>query len=353
MRNTGKAIAIPLSLAVCVIAVVLAVGGTSYGSSGYLTTFNTTYGTAGTRLDTCTLCHIGTPSPRNNFGSNFASNGHVFNATLNNMDSDGDGFTNLEEITALTFPGDATDFPAAALTITTVSPLPSGTVGTAYNQLLEAAGGTAPYSWSVTAGALPAGLNLSAAGVVSGTPTAAGTFNFTAQVVGGGTVTKAFDITIDALADTTPPTVQSTVPDNNATGVAVTTTVSATFDEAIDPATVNNTSFFVTNGVDNVIGTLNVSGSTATFTPSAALADNTVYTATLTAATDLAGNPLAADYTWSFTTAVPASSSGGGGSGGGCSVIGAGRYEGGGAILFLTLLAILVTLRRNGARARR
>ena len=158
-----------------------------------------------------------------------------------------------------------------------------------------------------------------------------------------------WSFTTGSGADTTPPTVLSTVPGNNATGVAVTTTVSATFDEAIDPASVDG---FVTDGVDNVVGTLNVVGSVLTFTPDAALADNTVYTATLTAVTDLAGNPMAADYTWSFTTGVTTSSSGGGSSSG-CSVIGSGGNGEGGAVLFLTLLAILVTLRRQRAKARR
>lgn len=54
----------------------------------------------------------------------------------------------------------------------------TGTVGTAYNFQLEATGGVPPYTWAVGSGsALPAGLSLSAAGVVSGTPTAAGSFN--------------------------------------------------------------------------------------------------------------------------------------------------------------------------------
>ncbi len=62
----------------------------------------------------------------------------------------------------------------------TVSPatLPNGTVA-AYSQTLSASGGVAPYSFSVSAGALPAGLTLSSGGVLSGTPTAGGTFNFT------------------------------------------------------------------------------------------------------------------------------------------------------------------------------
>jgi large repetitive protein len=52
-----------------------------------------------------------------------------------------------------------------------------GTVGTAYQFQLEATGGVPPYSWSATPSTLPAGLALSGAGVVSGTPTAAGSFN--------------------------------------------------------------------------------------------------------------------------------------------------------------------------------
>ena len=70
----------------------------------------------------------------------------------------------------------------AALVITTSS-LPAGTVGTAYTATtLAATGGTPPYTWSVASGALPSGLSLSSAGVVSGTPTASGTFSVTLKV---------------------------------------------------------------------------------------------------------------------------------------------------------------------------
>ncbi len=63
----------------------------------------------------------------------------------------------------------------------TVSPatVPNGTVAAAYSQTITASGGTAPYAFAVTAGTLPAGLTLSPGGVLSGTPTAGGTFNFT------------------------------------------------------------------------------------------------------------------------------------------------------------------------------
>ncbi len=68
-----------------------------------------------------------------------------------------------------------------AVAITTASPLPLGKLNAAYSATLAASGGTPPYSWSVTSGSLPAGLALSAAGVVSGTPTAYGTSNITVQ----------------------------------------------------------------------------------------------------------------------------------------------------------------------------
>ncbi|MBP2675546.1 MAG: fibronectin type protein [Deltaproteobacteria bacterium] len=111
--------------------------------------------------------------------------------------------------------------------------------------------------------------------------------------------------TVTGAADNTSPTVSSTTPANNATGVAVNTTVTATFSEPIAPGTVDNTSFFLNNGTDNVAGTVSVADNTITFTPAAALSDNTAYTATVTTAvTDIAGNPLAADFVWSFTTAA-------------------------------------------------
>jgi uncharacterized repeat protein (TIGR01451 family) len=69
----------------------------------------------------------------------------------------------------------------AACPVITLSPatLPNGTMGVAYSQTITGSGGTAPYSFGVTAGALPAGLTLTSAGVLAGTPTTNGTFTFT------------------------------------------------------------------------------------------------------------------------------------------------------------------------------
>ena len=71
--------------------------------------------------------------------------------------------------------------PVTPLSITTTS-LPSGQTAVAYSTTLAATGGTAPYSWSVKSGTLPAGLSLSAAGAIAGTPTTAGSANVTVQV---------------------------------------------------------------------------------------------------------------------------------------------------------------------------
>ena len=117
--------------------------------------------------------------------------------------------------------------------------------------------------------------------------------------------------------DTTPPTVVSTSPAADATGVAINAAVSATFSKAMNTATITTGSFTL----DGISGSVSYDNGTytATFTPSANLAYNTTYTATLsTAITDTSGNPLAAEYPWSFTTAsAPSPPPGGGGGGGG------------------------------------
>ena len=71
------------------LALLLVVGISSMasGSGGYLDQFNARYGTTGTKLDTCTLCHSAVPA-RNSYGAAFGNNGHNF-ATIESLDSDG------------------------------------------------------------------------------------------------------------------------------------------------------------------------------------------------------------------------------------------------------------------------
>src|SRR5207249_8342455 len=67
----------------------------------------------------------------------------------------------------------------------TLSPatLPAATVGVAYNQSVTASGGTGPYTFSKTAGALPAGMTLNSSGAITGIPTTTGTASFTVQAL--------------------------------------------------------------------------------------------------------------------------------------------------------------------------
>ncbi len=77
--------------------------------------------------------------------------------------------------------------------------LPNGSLGTPYNQTITATGGTAPYTFAITAGALPNGLTLSTTGVLSGTPTLGGTFNFTITATDSKTNTGSRDYSIQIV----------------------------------------------------------------------------------------------------------------------------------------------------------
>ncbi len=85
------------------------------------------------------------------------------------------------------------------LRISTAAELPQASVGVAWSQRLEATGGTPPYSWAIAAGSLPAGISLNGA-ELAGTPSAAGTFEFTARVTdsNGATATQAFSLLVAA-----------------------------------------------------------------------------------------------------------------------------------------------------------
>jgi len=108
-------------------------------------------------------------------------------------------------------------------------------------------------------------------------------------------------------ADVTVPTISSVVPANNATAIAITSKPAVTFSEAMSAATITSTTFTVKQGTTAVAGTVTYTGTTATFTPAANLKANLVYTGTITTgAKDVAGNAVASNYTWSFTTGAAA-----------------------------------------------
>src|SRR5258706_6505765 len=92
--------------------------------------------------------------------------------------------------------------PAPPLTVSTIS-LPGATAGVAYSTSFSASGGKAPYSWTVTSSALPTGIALQSSGLLSGTTTQTGQFNFTVQVSDASspkqTSLKAFALTVGSL----------------------------------------------------------------------------------------------------------------------------------------------------------
>jgi predicted RNA-binding protein with TRAM domain len=101
------------------------------------------------------------------------------------------------------------------------------------------------------------------------------------------------------------PTVTSTDPINNSTGINLNKTVTANFSMNMDPLTINGTNFTLKQGATTIAGTVIYSGTTASFNPTNALLEGTLYTATIkTGAKNVDGVSLANDYIWNFTTLV-------------------------------------------------
>ncbi|MET4578843.1 Ig domain-containing protein, partial [Ottowia thiooxydans] len=89
--------------------------------------------------------------------------------------------------------------PPPALAITPLT-LPNATQGTAYTQTLTASGAPGPYSFALTAGSFPLGMSFNSVGVLSGTPTVPGTFNFTVTAdngAAGSTGSRAYSFVVD------------------------------------------------------------------------------------------------------------------------------------------------------------
>jgi hypothetical protein len=137
----------------------------------------------------------------------------TYNFTLGGTDSNGIAASASFSIT-ITGP----------LTVTATT-LPSGSPGTAYSTSVAAVGGTPPYSFSISAGSLPAGLSLQSGGTIQGTPTASGTANFTVQVsdAASGVASRAFSIQINAP----PITISTTTLPGGNIGTSYTGTIQA------------------------------------------------------------------------------------------------------------------------------
>ncbi len=214
----------------------------------------------------------------------------------------------------------------ATLTLTFAAP-PAGQVGVAYTDTLTAAGGATPYTWSVSAGTLPAGLTLTAStGVLAGTPTTAGTFSFTVKVTDASsqTATKATSITIaGGLLSITAPasTALPSAPPGGTTSAqlgTVTVTDQRGIASASWTATVTGTTFVTGGGtVPETIpltqvtywsGPATATTGNGTFTPGELAAANAVnLTVPRTAFSLTSGSPVSsASWNPTLSVSVPA-----------------------------------------------
>jgi putative Ig domain-containing protein len=166
--------------------------------------------------------------------------------------------------------------PPAALSITTTA-LANGQVGVAYSATLAASGGTSPYKWSLSSGTLPAGLTLSAAGLLSGTPGAAAaamplTFTVTDSAGSAQTDSATLKLTISAASITV-----SISPARAGVTVGQALSLSATTSDN------GGVSWSTTPAGGSFSSTTSVSGAALTYTAAAVAG---VYTLTATSLTD-------------------------------------------------------------------
>ncbi len=190
------------------------------------------------------------------------------------------GYAGADSFTYTASNASGTSAPAT-VTITVVAPmisvgpstLPNPTAGTAYSQTISASGGAAPYSFAVVSGTLPAGLALSAAGVLSGTPTAAGPSNFTVRATDSSTGSgpsfgsRAYSVTTIVAAP-----------------VAGAALASVAYNSSANPITLNlsgGAAASVAMATAAAHGTVTASGTSIYYTPTAgyAGADSFTYTA--------------------------------------------------------------------------
>jgi hypothetical protein len=154
-----------------------------------------------------------------------------------------------------------------ALSIITTS-LSNATSGTGYSATLAATGGQSPYTWAIASGTLPSGITLSAAGVLAGTPSQSGTFNFTVSATDSENTPKVANQSLSLLVAAPPLSITTSSLPNGTEGSPYDATVSATggtppYTWSISSGSLPSTvTLAATSG--NISGTPSTSG---TFTP--------------------------------------------------------------------------------------
>jgi Bacterial Ig domain/K319L-like, PKD domain len=259
--------------------VMLCWGGIEAGAvSSYLNSFTSQYPAAnGTRLDVCILCHNSSSGgSRNPYGSAYSSNGHSF-TNIEGLDSDGDGVSNIDEIGALTFPGNGNDFPNqppanrapsasnnsysvnAGDTLTVSAPGVLGNDSDPDGDSLTAVLGSGPSSGT---------LNLSANGSFTYTPTVgSGQVTFTYRASDGNLTSSLATVTITVTTVTPANRAPSASNNSYSVNAGDTLTVSApgVLGNDSDP---DNDPLTAVLGTGPSSGTLNLSGNGSfTYTP--------------------------------------------------------------------------------------
>lgn len=172
----------------------------------------------------------------------------------------------------------------AGITITTSTSMPDGYPGDVYSTTTFAAtGGTGSYaSWTVTGGALPAGITLASDGTLSGTPTTAGSYSFTVKVTdtAANTATATFSLTVEPTLAISTTTLPSAAVNNSYSQKLAATGGSGGYTWAVSGSATNNLStYYLSLASDGTVSGTPTTTGTASFT--AVVTDSDSHTATL------------------------------------------------------------------------
>jgi hypothetical protein len=172
-------------------------------------------------LTGCTASSCGTLSTVTLFAVTYTAPATVTTAFTVSLTATSTAKNSITQAITLSVPVNPSIAPAAGT-------LPGATFGTAYTTTLAGTGGITPYAWSISQGALPSGLALSSAGVITGTPTSAVTASFTVTLTDSGTpaLTATAAYTLTTLYP--PLSITTTALPNGVENTSYTTTLAAT-----------------------------------------------------------------------------------------------------------------------------
>ncbi|WP_456361713.1 putative Ig domain-containing protein [Xanthomonas arboricola] len=189
---------------------------------------------------------------------------------------------------------------AAPVVVIAPTTLPAATRGTAYSQTLSASGGTAPYTYAVSAGSLPAGITLASNGTLSGTATVEGSFNVTVTATDANTftATQAYALTVAGPNLALPASTLSAGTAGQAYSAAITPATGGTAPYryaltagALPNGVIVDAATGALSGTPTLSGTFNFTLTATDSTPSPAVQASQNYSVTIAAATLVLAQP--------------------------------------------------------------